>query len=51
MTSRGGNPPFFFTKLCPFFDSEFSKCSYSRVLAAACGALVSRDIEDSYGRY
>ena len=29
-----------FTKLCPFFDLELSKCSYSRVLAPACGALV-----------
>ena len=28
------------TKLCPFFDLEFSKCSYSRALAPACGALV-----------
>ena len=38
---RGGNPPIFFiTKLCPFFDLEFSKCSYSRALAPACGALV-----------
>ena len=36
------NPPvFFLTKLCPFFDLEFSKCSYSRALAPACGALVS----------
>ena len=25
--SRGGNPPILFTKLCPFFDLEFSKCS------------------------
>ena len=39
-TSRGGNPPIFLTKLCPFFDLEFSKCSYSRALAPACGALV-----------
>ena len=31
---------FFLTKLCPFFDLEFSKCSYSRVLAPACSALV-----------
>ena len=31
---------FFLTKLCPFFDLEFSKCSYSRALAPACGALV-----------
>ena len=31
---------FFFTKLCPFFELEFSKCSYSRALAPACGALV-----------
>ena len=31
---------FFLTKLCPFFDSEFSKCSYSQALAPACGALV-----------
>ena len=30
----------FLTKLCPFFDLEFSKCSYSRALAPACGALV-----------
>ena len=30
---------FFLTKLCPFFDSEFSKCSDSRALAPACGAL------------
>ena len=28
------------TKLCPFFDLEFSKCSYSRALAPGCGALV-----------
>ena len=39
-TSSGGNPPFFLTKLCPFFDLEFSKCSYSRALAPACGSLV-----------
>ena len=32
-TSSGGNPPFFLTKLCPFFDLEFSKCSYNRVLS------------------
>ena len=38
-TSRGDNPPIFLTKLCPFFDLEFSKCSYSRALAPACGAL------------
>ena len=38
-TSRGGNPPFL-SKLCPFFDLKFSKCSYSRALAPACGALV-----------
>ena len=31
---------FFLTKLCPFFDLEFSKCSYSGALAPACGALV-----------
>ena len=31
----------FWTKLCPFFDLEFSKCSYSRALAPACGALVT----------
>ena len=30
----------FFTKLCPFFDLEFSKCSFSRALAHACGAVV-----------
>ena len=42
-TSRGGNPPFFFTELCPFFDLEFSKCSYSRALAPACGALVDKN--------
>ena len=28
------------TKLCPFFDLEFSECSYSRALAPPCGALV-----------
>ena len=39
-TSSGGNPPIFLTKLCPFFDLEFSKCSYSRALTPACGALV-----------
>ena len=39
-TSRGGNPPIFLSKLCPFFDLEFSKCSYSQALAPACGALV-----------
>ena len=38
-TKRGGNPPFF-GQLCPFFDLEFSKCSFSRELAAAWGALV-----------
>ena len=32
---------FFLTKLCPFFDMEFSKCSYNRALAPACGAVVS----------
>ena len=31
---------FFLTKLCPFFDLELSKCSYSPALAPACGALV-----------
>ena len=40
-TGRGGNPPIFLTKLCPFFDLQFSKCSYSRALAPACSALVS----------
>ena len=30
----------FFTKSCPFFDLEFSKCSSSRALAPACCALV-----------
>ena len=30
----------FLTKLSPFFDLEFSKCSYSRVLASAYAALV-----------
>ena len=39
-TSRGGNPSFILTKLCPFFDLEFSKCSFRRALAPACGALV-----------
>ena len=39
-TSRGDNPPIFLTKVCPYFDLEFSKCSYSRALAPACGALV-----------
>ena len=31
---------FFSTKLCPFFDLEFSKCGYSRALAPPCGAVV-----------
>ena len=31
---------FFLTKLCPFFDLEFSKCSYSRAFAPACGVPV-----------
>ena len=31
---------FFFDKVMPFFDLEFSKCSCSRALAPACGALV-----------
>ena len=30
--NRGGNPLFFFTKLCPFFDIEFSKCSLISLL-------------------
>ena len=38
-TSRGGNLPIFFTKLCPFLDLEFSKCSYSQALAPACVLL------------
>ena len=37
-TSRGGNPPIFFDEVMPLFDLEFSKCSYSRVLAPTCGA-------------
>ena len=40
-TSRGDNPLIFLTKLCPIFDLEFSKCSFSRALAPACGALVA----------
>ena len=39
-TSWGGNPSIFWTKLCPFFDLESSKCSYSQALAPACSALV-----------
>ena len=39
-TIRGGNPQFL-TQSCPFFDLEFSKCSCSRSLAPACGALVN----------
>ena len=31
---------FFLIKVCPFFDLEFSKCSYSQAFAPACGALV-----------
>ena len=31
----------FFYKVMPLFYLEFSKCSYSQVLAPACGALVS----------
>ena len=38
--NRGGNPPIFLTKLYPFLNLEFSKCSYSRALGPACGALV-----------
>ena len=37
--------PLVLTKLCPFFDLEFSKCSYSRVLAPACGALVFKVLD------
>ena len=33
----------FLTKLCPFF-SLVSKCSYSRALAPACGALVGNQV-------
>ena len=33
---------FFLTKLCPFFNLEFSKCRCSRALAPAWGALVSK---------
>ena len=40
-TSKGGNPPIFLTKLCHFFDLEFSKGSYSRALAPPCSALVA----------
>ena len=31
-SSKGGNPPIPFTKLCPFFDLEFSKCSLISLL-------------------
>ena len=31
-TNSGGNPPIFLTKLCPFFDLEFSKCSLISLL-------------------
>ena len=41
----GGNPSIFLTKLCPFFDLEYSKCSYSRALAPACGALVKYQLQ------
>ena len=36
----------FFDKVMPLFNLEFSKCSYSRALAPACGALV--DLEALY---
>ena len=39
-TSREGKPPIFFCLSYVPFWTEFSKCSYSRVLAPACGALV-----------
>ena len=36
---------FFGQSPAPFFDFEFSKCSYSRALAPACGAHVLMFIE------
>ena len=45
VSGSGPLGPLVLTKLCPFFDLEFSTCSYSRALAPACGALVPPFLE------